>query len=95
MHFGITFPTLSSMAQQETLLRLAQLGQELAFDSIWVSAHVFVPYEMAPRYPSAPQVVWQHRRQTTPGVRRGWKRERGSWVGTRRVALPHVSSSAG
>ena len=36
-----------------------------------------------------PPRLWRR----TLGVRRGKERERGSWIGTRRVTLPHVSSS--
>ena len=32
-------------------MRLAHAAQELAFDAIWVSDHVFIPYEYEPNYP--------------------------------------------
>src|SRR5262245_45219095 len=51
MQFGIGLPNLSYVDPTETLLRLAQAAQDLAFDSLWVSDHVFMPYEYAPNYP--------------------------------------------
>lgn len=51
MQFGLGLPNLSSVDPTATLLRLAQAAQDLAFDSIWVSDHVFMPYEYAPNYP--------------------------------------------
>ena len=54
MQFGIGLPNLSYVDPTETLMRLAHAAQELAFDAIWVSDHVFIPYEYAPNYPTAP-----------------------------------------
>src|SRR5215472_6395925 len=51
MQFGIGLPNLSYVDPTEILLRLAHTAQELAFDAIWVSDHVFMPYEYAPNYP--------------------------------------------
>ena len=51
MQFGIGLPNLSYVDPTETLMRLAHAAQELAFDAIWVSDHVFIPYEYAPNYP--------------------------------------------
>ena len=51
MQFGIGLPNLSYVDPTETLMRLAHAVQELAFDAIWVSDHVFIPYEYAPNYP--------------------------------------------
>ena len=51
MQFGIGLPNLSFVDPTETLLRLAHAAQDLAFDAIWVSDHVFIPYEYAPNYP--------------------------------------------
>jgi hypothetical protein len=51
MQFGIGLPNLSYVDPTETLMRLAQAAQELAFDAIWVSDHVFIPYAYAPNYP--------------------------------------------
>ena len=51
MQFGIGLPNLSYVDPTETLMRLAHAAQELAFDAIWVSDHVFMPYEYAPNYP--------------------------------------------
>ncbi|MBM3225071.1 MAG: LLM class F420-dependent oxidoreductase [Candidatus Tectomicrobia bacterium] len=51
MQFGIGLPNLSYVDPTPTLISLAQAAQELAFDSIWVSDHVFMPYEYAPNYP--------------------------------------------
>jgi probable F420-dependent oxidoreductase len=51
MQFGIGLPNLSYVDPTQTLLSLAQVAQELRFDSIWVSDHVFIPFELAPNYP--------------------------------------------
>ncbi len=51
MQFGLGLPNLSYVDPTETLLRLAQAAQDLAFDSIWVSDHVFIPFELEPNYP--------------------------------------------
>lgn len=51
MDFGIGLPNLSYIDPTETLMRLAQAAEELAFQSLWVSDHVFIPYEYAPNYP--------------------------------------------
>ena len=51
MQFGIGLPNLSYVDPTETLICLAHAAQELAFDAIWVSDHVFIPYEYAPNYP--------------------------------------------
>ena len=51
MQFGIGLPNLSYVDPTETLMRLAHTAQELAFDAIWVSDHVFIPYEYEPNYP--------------------------------------------
>ena len=51
MQFGIGLPNLSYVDHTETLMRLAHAAQELTFDAIWVSDHVFMPYEYAPNYP--------------------------------------------
>src|SRR4029450_2552473 len=51
MQFGIGLPNLSYVDPTETLIRLAHAAQELAFDAIWVSDHVFIPYEYEPNYP--------------------------------------------
>lgn len=51
MQFGIGLPNLSYVDPTETLLRLAHMAQELAFEAIWVSDHVFIPYEYEPNYP--------------------------------------------
>jgi probable F420-dependent oxidoreductase len=51
MQFGLGLPNLSYVDPTETLLRLAEIAQELAFEAIWMSDHVFIPYEYAPNYP--------------------------------------------
>jgi probable F420-dependent oxidoreductase len=51
MQFGLGLPNLSLVDPTETLIQLAQAAQDLAFDSIWVSDHIFIPYEYAPNYP--------------------------------------------
>lgn len=51
MQFGIGLPNLSYVDPTQTLFSLAQVAQELRFDSIWVSDHVFIPFELGPNYP--------------------------------------------
>ncbi len=51
MQFGIGLPNLNYLDPTDTMMRLARAAQECAFDSIWVSDHVFIPYELAPNYP--------------------------------------------
>jgi len=51
MQFGIGLPNLSYVDPTQTLFSLAQVAQELRFDSIWVSDHVFIPFELEPNYP--------------------------------------------
>lgn len=51
MQFGLGLPNLSYIDPTETLIRLAHTAEELAFDSLWVSDHVFIPYEYEPNYP--------------------------------------------
>ena len=51
MQFGLGLPNLSLVDPSETLLRLAEAAEALAFDSIWVSDHVFIPYELGANYP--------------------------------------------
>lgn len=51
MQFGLGLPNLSLVDPSETLFRLAEAAETLAFDSIWVSDHVFVPYEFGANYP--------------------------------------------
>jgi probable F420-dependent oxidoreductase len=51
VQFGIGLPNLSHIDPKDTLFRLAELAEELAFDAIWVSDHVFIPFEVAPNYP--------------------------------------------
>ena len=51
MQFGLGLPNLSYVDPTDTLIRLAHTAEELAFDSLWVSDHVFIPYEYAPNYP--------------------------------------------
>jgi probable F420-dependent oxidoreductase len=51
MQFGLGLPNLSYVDPTETLIRLAHTAEELAFDSLWVSDHIFIPYEYEPNYP--------------------------------------------
>jgi probable F420-dependent oxidoreductase len=51
MQFGLGLPNLSLVDPRETLFRLAEAAEALTFDSIWVSDHVFIPYELAANYP--------------------------------------------
>ncbi len=51
MQLGLGLPNLSLVDPSETLFRLSEAAATLAFDSIWVSDHVFIPYEFGPNYP--------------------------------------------
>lgn len=51
MQFGLGLPNLSYVDPTETLLRLGQAAEDLAFEAIWVSDHVFIPYEYGANYP--------------------------------------------
>ena len=51
MKFGLTMANMGPTADRESLLRMARLGQDLEFDSIWVGDHVFIPYHSQPLYP--------------------------------------------
>lgn len=51
MQLGLGLPNLSLVDPSETLFRLAEATEALAFDSIWVSDHVFIPYEFGANYP--------------------------------------------
>lgn len=51
MQFGLGLPNLSLVDPSETLFRLSEAAEALAYDSIWVSDHVFIPYEFGPNYP--------------------------------------------
>ena len=51
MKFGLDISNMGPTAQWENIIRMARLAQELTFDSIWVSDHVFLPYRMETRYP--------------------------------------------
>ena len=51
MRFGLTVHGHGPRADKENMLRLARLGEELKYDSIWLGDHVFFPYESESRYP--------------------------------------------
>lgn len=51
MQFGIGLPNLSYVDPTQTLLSLADAARDFQFDSMWVSDHVFIPYELEPNYP--------------------------------------------
>ena len=43
MKFGLSLPNQGPVATPENMVRLARLGQELSFDSLWVSDPPFYP----------------------------------------------------
>lgn len=49
--FGYHLPVWGPAATRETLIEVARRVEALAFDSVWVSDHVVVPFEIASRYP--------------------------------------------
>jgi len=51
MQFGLGLPNLSLVDPSATMFRLADAAETLAYDSIWVSDHVFIPYELGANYP--------------------------------------------
>ena len=51
MKFGLSLPNQGPVATPENMVRLARLGQELSFDSLWVSDHLFIPYQLESRMP--------------------------------------------
>jgi len=51
VRFGISLPNFNPADGGESIARIAQGAEKLGFDSVWVSDHVFIPYEYAPNYP--------------------------------------------
>ena len=51
MQFGIGLPNLSYVDPTQTLISLADAARDFQFESMWVSDHVFIPYELEPNYP--------------------------------------------
>ena len=51
MRFGLTVHGHGPRADKENMLRLARLGEELKYDSIWLGDHVFFPYTSESLYP--------------------------------------------
>lgn len=43
MKFGITVPNYGKYASKSEIVKIAQIAEELGFDSIWVSDHVIIP----------------------------------------------------
>jgi len=43
MKFGVTVPNYGKYASKTEIVKIAQVAEELGFDSIWVSDHVIIP----------------------------------------------------
>jgi probable F420-dependent oxidoreductase len=43
MKFGIALPNFGRYAQRETIVEIANLAEDLGFDSLWVSDHIVIP----------------------------------------------------
>jgi probable F420-dependent oxidoreductase len=54
MKIGIHLPQAGAFAGRDTMLRFAQLAEELGFDSLWVSDHVVIPRRSQTLYPASP-----------------------------------------
>ena len=54
MKFGLVVPSTGPVAGREVLVTMAKLAQRLKFDSLWISDHVFIPYQYEPLYPYTP-----------------------------------------
>lgn len=44
MQYGIALPNFGKYAEKDMILELAVAGEELGFDSLWVSDHVVIPH---------------------------------------------------
>ena len=51
MEFGFGVPTRGPMANPESLITLAQRGEEMGFDFVSVSDHIVIPNKLASSYP--------------------------------------------
>jgi len=49
--FGVALPNYGPLAGPQTLVRLAQLAEDLGVDSVWVSDHLVAPLEVRSVYP--------------------------------------------
>jgi probable F420-dependent oxidoreductase len=54
MKFGLMFANAGPFAEPETAVGLAQLAEELGFESIWAVEHVVVPTGYESEYPYSP-----------------------------------------
>lgn len=54
MHIGCHLPIWGPAATRDVLLGFARRMEDLGFDSLWVSDHVVVPWEIRSRYPYNP-----------------------------------------
>jgi probable F420-dependent oxidoreductase len=51
LQLGIKLPNISSIAEREPMLRLAQAAEALGYDSVWVADHVVIPRETRSEHP--------------------------------------------
>ena len=51
MKFGFMLPQFGAMATHETMLSMAQLGEEQGFESVWAADHVIMPTRISTPYP--------------------------------------------
>jgi probable F420-dependent oxidoreductase len=51
MEFGCHLPVYGPAATRETLVAFARRMEALGYDSLWVSDHVVIPWEIRSRYP--------------------------------------------
>jgi probable F420-dependent oxidoreductase len=54
MEFGCHLPVYGPAATRDTLLGFARRMEALAYDSLWASDHVVLPYAIASKYPYSP-----------------------------------------
>src|SRR5215471_16631767 len=45
MRFGVPLPSFRRAASRETIVRVAQLAEQLDYDGIWVSDHIVIPQQ--------------------------------------------------
>lgn len=57
MSFGCNVPVFGPLATPENMMSLARRADELGFDHLWVSDHIVLPNQIAPRYPYDPTGV--------------------------------------
>ena len=51
MSFGCNVPVFGPLATPEIMMELARRADELGFDHLWISDHIVLPNQIAPRYP--------------------------------------------